>query len=133
GRSGNVAALHWREKIFEIGGVRKSVADLRRREGRFFKKTRHWRWTPERKEYELHYDEEEGWKATLNSSIQIAARLLVACRPHLFTFFTKPTPPALHLTKTALEADEVFLILVFLYEEIKRQDRTNSSSANGGV
>ncbi|KAG6819095.1 hypothetical protein H0H93_015514 [Arthromyces matolae] len=124
GRSENVAALHWREKVFEIGGVKKTVADLRRREGKFFKRTRHWRWTPERKEYELQYDEDKGWKATLNTSIQIAARLLISSRPHLFHFFKKPNPPALHLTKTALEADEVFLILVLIYEEIKRQDRT---------
>lgn len=78
----------------------------------------------------------------------IAARFLVPFRPYLFS---KPEPPLLHLTKTALEEDEVFMILIFIYSEVKRQDKTvslrydslgsneiincfqNSSSSNGGV
>ncbi|KAG6863847.1 hypothetical protein C0991_002705, partial [Blastosporella zonata] len=121
GRSAHVASLYWKDKLFEILGQRKYVSDIRRKEGRFLSKTRHWKWSTERKEYELRYDEDEGWKAALNENMSIAARFLVPSRPYLFR---KPPPPALHLTKTALERDEVFLILAMLYSEIKRQDST---------
>ncbi|KAF5372688.1 hypothetical protein D9615_009875 [Tricholomella constricta] len=131
GRSGYVGHILWKEKAVEISGQRKSIAEIRRTEGGLLKlnKTRHWRWSPDSKEYEVRYDR-KGWKATVNDNMSIAARFLVPSRPHLFS---KPEPPSLHLTKTALEADEVFLILVLIYSEIKRQDQTNSSSANGGV
>ena len=51
----------------------------------------------------------------------IAGRFSVPFRPHLFT---KPKPTVLHLTQTALAEDEIFLILVFIYSEAKRQDET---------
>jgi len=129
GKPACVGMILWREKVLEVFGERKAVRDVRRMVGGFFKKTRYWRWTADRNEYEVRHDD-EGWKATLDHNMSIAARFLVSLRPHLFS---KADPPSLHLTKTALEADEVFLILVMIYEEIKRQDRTNSSSSNGGV
>ncbi|KAG5641312.1 hypothetical protein DXG03_005545 [Asterophora parasitica] len=123
GRAGSsVGCILWNEKVIEIGGTRKSVKDIRRVEGGLFKmnKSSYWRWMPEGKEFEVRYDQ-EGWKATLDNNMSIAARFLVPSRPHLFS---KPEPPSLHLTKPALEADEVFLILLLIYSEIKRQDRT---------
>jgi hypothetical protein len=45
----------------------------------------------------------------------------VPFRPHLFS---KSKPAVIHLTSTALAEDEVFLLLVFIYEEVKRQDKT---------
>lgn len=65
----------------------------------------------------------ERLKATLDNNMLIAARFSVPSRPHLFT---KPEPSMLHLTKTALEEDEVFLIMVFIFSEVKRQDKTVS-------
>jgi hypothetical protein len=53
----------------------------------------------------------------------IAGRFAVPFRPHLFS---KSPPPMVHLTKRALDEDEVFLILVFIYCEARRQDRTVS-------
>lgn len=129
GQSGIVAIIHWKEKVFEISGVKKRVSEVQRTEGGFFKKTRHWRWVSGRKEYELKYNT-EGWKVTLDDTTCVAAHFIVPFRPHLFS---KPEPSKLHLTKTALQADEVFLLLIFIYSEVKRQDSTNSSSANGGV
>ncbi|KAG5649811.1 hypothetical protein H0H81_001912, partial [Sphagnurus paluster] len=122
GRPAGVGAIYWKEKTIEILGTRKTVKELRRIEGGIWKfnRTRHWRWAPDRREYELRHDD-EGWKATINNNLSTAARLLVPARPHIFS---TPPPPALHLTRTALEADEVFLILVLVYEETKRQDRT---------
>ncbi|KAF7360430.1 hypothetical protein MVEN_00773100 [Mycena venus] len=118
-----VGAIHWQEKTLEISGHRKSCAELKRRAGRFFNRTRHWRWGADRKEYEVVYEREE-WKATLDHNMCIAGRFSVPFRPHLFS---KSQPPLVHLTKRALEEDEVFLILVFIYCEARRQDKTNSS------
>jgi hypothetical protein len=60
-------------------------------------------------------------QATLGHNMCIAGRFSVPFRPHLFS---KSQPTLLHLTKTALAEDEVFLILVFIYCEAKRQDKT---------
>ncbi|KAF9464004.1 hypothetical protein BDZ94DRAFT_532250 [Collybia nuda] len=124
-----VGIFHWKEGAFEIHGQKKMIKDMRRIEGGFLKKTHHWKWSSKRKEYQLKY--EDGlWKATLDNNMLIAARFSVPARPHLFT---KPEPSLLHLTKTALEKDEVFVIMAFIYSEVKRQDKTNSSSVNGGI
>jgi len=125
----NVGAIFWADKAFEIHGQRKPIAEILRKEGRFFKKTRYWKWGTDRKEYQLIHDH-DGWKAILNQNMSIAARFLLPPRPHIFG---KADPPVLHLTKAALERDEIFLILLLIYSEVKRQDETNSSSANGGV
>ncbi|KAJ7088033.1 hypothetical protein B0H15DRAFT_886050 [Mycena belliarum] len=153
-RDAIVGAINWAERSVEVRGVRRACKDVRRSEsnGIFGKKTRYWRWGPGRKEYELTYTHEE-WKAMLppdtadvpadadrtpdtpdksakpetDESKQdpaLAARLAVPFRPHLFT---KSPPPALHLTPAALVDDEVFLILVLIYEEVRRQDKTNTS------
>ncbi|KAJ7461843.1 hypothetical protein B0H11DRAFT_1735989 [Mycena galericulata] len=123
GAATTVGAIHWQEKTLEISGHKKSCSELRRRAGRFFNRTRHWRWSPDRKEYEILYEQEE-WKVCLtlfSTNMSIAGRFSVPFRPHLFS---KSQPALLHLTKTALAEDEVFLILVFVYCEAKRQDRT---------
>ncbi|KAJ7211370.1 hypothetical protein GGX14DRAFT_450105 [Mycena pura] len=122
GTAATVGAIHWQENTLEVMGHRKPCAELKRHSGRFFNRTRHWRWSSERKEYEILYEREE-WKATLNHNMLIAGRFSVPFRPHLFS---KSPPALLHLTKTALAEDEVFLILVFVYCEARRQDRTNS-------
>ncbi|KAJ7101863.1 hypothetical protein C8R43DRAFT_917513 [Mycena crocata] len=128
GATSTVGAIHWQEKTLEIFGHKKSCFELKRRAGRFFNRTRHWRWAPDRKEYEILYEQEE-WKATLDHNMSVAGRFSVPFRPHLFS---KSQPALLHLTKTALAEDEVFLILVFIYCEARRQDKTNSSSGDVG-
>ena len=108
-------------------------------------RTRHWKWASERKEYELKYDiDSQGWKvgipgsqddvateptqATLDDdNATFAAQFFVAFRPYLFG---KPEPSKIHLSKTALEEDEVFLLLVFIYSEAKRQDKIVCSNFN---
>ncbi|EKM79534.1 hypothetical protein AGABI1DRAFT_128681 [Agaricus bisporus var. burnettii JB137-S8] len=53
-----------------------------------------------------------------------AASLSIPYRNHLFH---KNKSPVLHIQPSSLLQDEVFLILVFIYSETKRQDKTNSS------
>jgi hypothetical protein len=50
----------------------------------------------------------------------IEATLSVPYRPQLFG---KPKPVVLNLSRVALARDEVFLMLVFIYNETKRQEK----------
>ncbi|KAJ3766736.1 hypothetical protein FB446DRAFT_757242 [Lentinula raphanica] len=126
-----VGAIHWKDKIIEVNGYRKKVSDLKEKKNGFLDKARYWKWSAGRKEYEIKYSNDE-WTATLVKTDKTAAKVVgqfaVPYRPHLFT---KPDPPLLSLTRTALVEDEIFLLLVFLYSEAKRQDDTNSSVGNG--
>ncbi|ESK83493.1 hypothetical protein Moror_4878 [Moniliophthora roreri MCA 2997] len=175
-----VGAINWREKTMEVNGVRKKIADLKRRKGNYFSNTRCWQWSTERKEYELKYKDDE-WKATFSQSENSAmtnkgkepskkeekhssdstspsdpsngdgsttldpmesidgpeqddggliGRFQVPFRPHLFT---KSKPPKLRIKRAGLTEDEVFLILIFIYSEVKRQDQTNSSVTSEGA
>ncbi|CAK5274795.1 unnamed protein product [Mycena citricolor] len=128
GASSIVGVIHWSDKTLEVFGHRKNCVELKRQTGWFFNRTKYWRWSQERKEYELLYDDEE-WKATLDHNMSIAGRFCVPSRPRLFS---KTPPVLLHLTKTALAEDEVFLILVFVYCEARRQDKTNSYVSDTG-
>ncbi|KAJ6449399.1 hypothetical protein C8R47DRAFT_1171711 [Mycena vitilis] len=130
-----VGAINWKERTLEVRGQRRKYEEVRRKEGGLWRKTRFWCWGKERKEYEVAYTHEE-WKATLPPSPDddpkapptVAARFTVPARPHLFT---KSAPAVVHLTPDALAEDEVFLLLVFIYEEVKRQERTNTATPGG--
>ncbi|KAE9400208.1 hypothetical protein BT96DRAFT_857616 [Gymnopus androsaceus JB14] len=124
-----VGAIHWRDKVIEVNGHKKKVSDLKTKKGGFMSKARYWRWTAERREYELKFVNDE-WASTVKSdgTSKVVGRFAVPYRPHLFT---KPPDPLLSMTRTALAEDEVFLLLVLVYSEAKRQDDTNSSVGNG--
>ncbi|KAJ6567950.1 hypothetical protein DFH09DRAFT_437686 [Mycena vulgaris] len=126
-KSAVVGTINWKEKSFEINGYKHECEEMRRSTGSLFNKTKYWRWAATRKEYEISYTHEE-WKATIEDGKTIAGRFSVPFRPHLFT---KTKPAVMHLTTTALAEDEVFLMLVFVYEEVKRQDKTNTSTPGG--
>jgi hypothetical protein len=51
---------------------------------------------------------------------RVEASFSVPFRPHLFG---KSKPVVLNLSRVALAKDEVFLILVFIYGETKRQEK----------
>ncbi|KAJ7171426.1 hypothetical protein C8R46DRAFT_1190744 [Mycena filopes] len=119
-----VGAINWKERSFEVLGHKRKYEEMRRTKGGLFNKSKYWRWSATRKEYELSYTHEE-WKATLEDGKTTAGRFCVPFRPHLFT---KSKPAVIHLTPAALAEDEVFLLLVFIYEECKRQDKTNTST-----
>ncbi|KAF7312472.1 hypothetical protein MIND_00260800 [Mycena indigotica] len=127
GANAVVGAINWRDKSIEVLGHRQKLEEVRRKTGSLFNKQKFWRWAPARKEYELVYTHEE-WKATIEDGKTIAGRFCIPFRPHLFH---KSERPVVHLTSTALAEDEVFLLLVFLYEEVRRQDKTNTSISGG--
>ncbi|KAH8825575.1 hypothetical protein DL96DRAFT_1734473 [Flagelloscypha sp. PMI_526] len=123
GQSPNAGAIHWSDKVIEVHGVRKSVEDCRRREGSILSKKQFWKWPPseddeERREYRLLF-EKSAWKAFV-SEMYTSATFAVPGPPLLFS---KPKPGTVNIDKVSLEQDEVFLILVFIYLEVKRQEK----------
>ncbi|KAF8054253.1 hypothetical protein FPV67DRAFT_831010 [Lyophyllum atratum] len=129
GKAACVGFILWKEKAFGIFGQRKTVSEIKRMKWGVFKKYRYWKWSAQSKEFDIWYDGEGSWKVTaIDHQRSISAQFMVPSHPHLFT---KPEPPTLHLAKTALEADEVFVILALIYSEAKRQDATNISATNG--
>jgi len=120
-----VGAINWRKKTFEIQGQRKLIRDVRRKPKGFFDRTRFWRWSDDREEYEIVYHNQEEWQALLSAkNSDIEATFSVPFRPQLFG---KAKPVVLNLSRVALARDEVFLILVFIYGETKRQEKMNSA------
>lgn len=120
-----VGAINWRKKTFEIQGQRKLISDIRRKPKGLFNKARFWRWADDREEYEIVYHNQEEWQACFSSKDgDIEASLTVPFRPQVFG---KPKPIMLNLSRVALARDEVFLMLVFIYNETKRQEKMNST------
>ncbi|KDR69742.1 hypothetical protein GALMADRAFT_160249 [Galerina marginata CBS 339.88] len=123
GDSTIVGVINWGKKTFEINGQRKALGEVRRKVGGFRNKSRFWKWTEDRDEYNVVH-REDGWEATCTRTGIVEATFAVPYRPQLFG---KTTPVVLSLSRVALAKDEVFLILVFIYCEIKRQEKTNSA------
>ncbi|KIM36902.1 hypothetical protein M413DRAFT_448828 [Hebeloma cylindrosporum] len=121
-----VGAINWAKKTFEIQGQRKGLDDVRRKPpglALIRNKSRFWKWGEGREEYDIVHNE-EGWEATCTRTGVVEATFTVPYRPQLFG---KTKPLVLNLSRVALAKDEVFLLLVFIYCEIKRQEKTNSS------
>ncbi|KJA28853.1 hypothetical protein HYPSUDRAFT_33249 [Hypholoma sublateritium FD-334 SS-4] len=123
GGSTIVGVINWEKKTFEIQGHRRPVNDIRRKATGFRNKSRFWKWSEGREEYDIVH-QEEGWEAKCTSTGEVEATLAVPYRPQLFG---KTTPIVLSLSRVALAKDEVFLLLTFIYCEMKRQEKTNSS------
>ncbi|KAL1690077.1 hypothetical protein GGG16DRAFT_92808 [Schizophyllum commune] len=121
GHSATAGVIHWKEEALEIGGQRKTTKELKETVGSLFKKTRYWQWAPNRKKYEIRY-EDETWKAFLLN--ELVATFYIPSHPKLFG---KLKPSILQMEPKALLEDEVFLLLVFAYLEVRRQEKTNSS------
>ncbi|RXW18793.1 hypothetical protein EST38_g7062 [Candolleomyces aberdarensis] len=141
GEPTNVGVIHWKEKTFEIYGHKKKLSDIRRRPRNLLKKERFWRWAPDRKEYTVIYHNEKEWQVSTTSNNpefarnadrfmealldgEVVASFSVPYRPKLFG---KLKPMVVNLETVALEKDEVFLFLVLIYSECKRQDKMNAS------
>ncbi|TEB37994.1 hypothetical protein FA13DRAFT_715821 [Coprinellus micaceus] len=122
GEPTNVGVIHWKEKVFDVYGQKKAVSDVRRRPRNLVKQERYWKWGPDRKEYTIVYHNEKEWQALYEG--EVVASFSVPYRPKLFG---KVKPMVLNLGPVALERDEVFLFLVFVYCESKRQDKMNAS------
>ncbi|KAK7439407.1 hypothetical protein VKT23_005842 [Stygiomarasmius scandens] len=211
-----VGVIHWREKVFEIQGVKKNIGDIKKKKG-LLSKSRYWKWADDRKEYEVRHDGDKEWVVTycpppapsptstspkakskepeskseptvskdkpkdkdkrpqsssrrepssssansnsksprprnersasstssaptdlstsssqtaLDKSPTHAGTFAVPYRPKLFSS-KHPPSCTLTLNRLALEEDEIFLILVLIYSEARRQEGMNSSVGSG--
>ncbi|KIJ92944.1 hypothetical protein K443DRAFT_684900 [Laccaria amethystina LaAM-08-1] len=124
GDSTTVGVIHWNEKILEVCGHKKSLKDIRRKPQGLIRE-RYWRWSSDRREFVIDFQEDE-WKVKINNSknVTVEGSFDVPYRPRLFG---KTTPMVFHLSRKALAKDEVFLILVLIYSESKRQEKMNSA------
>ncbi|KAF8871716.1 hypothetical protein BD779DRAFT_440506 [Infundibulicybe gibba] len=68
--------IHWRERMFEIRGQRRSFSEIKTKAGGMFSGPRHWKWSATRKEYEVAYEHAQ-WKVSLKNSRKVAARFTV--------------------------------------------------------
>ncbi|KIY70822.1 hypothetical protein CYLTODRAFT_419350 [Cylindrobasidium torrendii FP15055 ss-10] len=126
GTVSTVGSINWEEGTIALGTLKKKFSEVKKHEGSFLKKVRVWQWAPDRKEFRVRYEDDD-WKAR-NANGDVIGVFSVPYRPHLFR---KPKPTTLSVEREALERDEVFLLLVFVYSEAKRQEQTNSSVGAG--
>ncbi|KAF8161645.1 hypothetical protein B0H34DRAFT_388184 [Crassisporium funariophilum] len=117
-----VGGINWKRKTFEVNGQRKSLGDIRRKPGGLLKKSRFWKWAEDREEYDVVHHDDTQWQASCTSTTKVEATFSVPRRPQLFG---RQKPLVLNLSRRALARDEVFLILVFIYGEMKRQEQMN--------
>ncbi|KAF5321257.1 hypothetical protein D9619_001661 [Psilocybe cf. subviscida] len=115
-----VGVINWAQKTFEVHGQRRAIKDIRRKAKGLRNKSRYWKWGEGREEFDVVY-RDGGWEAACTSTGAVEGKLSVPYRPHLFG---KTKPIVLELSRTALKHDEVFLILIFIYCEVKRQEKT---------
>ncbi|KAF8630698.1 hypothetical protein AX17_005358 [Amanita inopinata Kibby_2008] len=150
-----VGAINWKDRYFEVHAHRRPLSEIKRKGGKFLKKSRYWRWSPDRREYEIRYHKDEWqvrsdqptthdvttnkpkrkYKALLSGGEEEEDKELVGTfsvpfRPHLIG---KSKSLLLDLSRKALEKDEVFLILLLIYSEAKRQEEVNIMSADDGA
>ncbi|TFK22628.1 hypothetical protein FA15DRAFT_671323 [Coprinopsis marcescibilis] len=122
GEPSTAGVIHWKDKIFEIRGQKRPISDLRRKQG-FIRREHFWKWSPEREEYAVGFHGEKEWQTSLRN--EIVATFAVPYRPKLFG---KLKPSILKLFPKTLEQDEVFMLMVLIYCEVKRQDKMNAST-----
>ncbi|KAG6830177.1 hypothetical protein H0H87_008953 [Tephrocybe sp. NHM501043] len=112
------ATIDWKKSRFQIDGVIHNWTDLKQKpqEGRKFKE-RVWRWN--RYSYLVKY-KDDTWTATPSDSPNT---VVAALSPYKIHLRTKPDPGSLSLWPGVPFEDRMFLMLVLLYSEGKRQDK----------
>ncbi|KAF5314799.1 hypothetical protein D9758_019010 [Tetrapyrgos nigripes] len=182
-----VGAIHWKERMIEVQGVKKKLDEVKRKKG-FLNKSRYWKWAEDRKEYEVRHDGDKKWVVTFSTPIQTksnvksktekdrdtdkdneskptnirspsrspgdsrshsrslsssrslsaseaepgsefsppsgqAATFRVPYRPHVFRKSkSDPNTCTLSISRDALKEDEIFMILLMIYSETRRQE-----------
>ncbi|KAM6503879.1 hypothetical protein JOM56_000822 [Amanita muscaria] len=120
GESATVGAINWKERYFEVYAQRRPISEIKRKEPISIQKARYWKWSTDAREYQARFEKNE-WQVQLveEDSKEPVGSFSVSFRPHLIR---KAKPPSLTLSRKALERDEVFLILLLIYLEAKRQE-----------
>ncbi|KAJ7474377.1 hypothetical protein B0H11DRAFT_2035187 [Mycena galericulata] len=120
--SGLVGIIDWRQKIFIIDGVKREWHHLKSRAGGIFSSQREWNWG--NKPYTLKYhDSDRELLATPSSGNAGGTIRFTTYRSHLFR---DNEPAAIYFPHQMQdEVEKMFLLMVILKTEIRRQDARN--------
>ncbi|KAK2464487.1 hypothetical protein APHAL10511_003466 [Amanita phalloides] len=142
GESPVVGAINWKERYFEVHAHRKVLSEIKKKEqislqsvmNGFEKwdmtRARFWKWSPQAREYQVSFNKNEWQVLTADSEDEkeLVGAFSVAFRPRIIH---KEKPLSLKLSRKALKNDEVFLILLLIYSEAKRQEESNFGPVTG--
>lgn len=115
------AAIHWRERTFEMGGVKHDWSTLKHNTGGIFSSSREWRWS--RKSYTVKFHHAI-WTASLTSSPHTTRATFSPYKSH---WFSPNESGQISIPVDVSDEDTAFLILVMIYSETKRLDSARSS------
>jgi len=115
--SSRSGSIKWKDETFVIGGVVKRVSDLRSR--RFLSRSQEWRWSGS--QYTLKYSGNQ-WMIKCG---EVGASMKV----YQFHVFRQSEPASVSFSSNLSVEDMIFLLLVLVYSETKRQDGIKSSRA----
>ncbi|KAJ7169272.1 hypothetical protein C8R43DRAFT_121539 [Mycena crocata] len=132
--SGLMGVIDWRGKFFKINGVRRARRDLKSRPGGIISSDRRWRWDPSGEAYTFSYDQSHSPKellATPDSGSQSGIVRLTTATRHLF----RADEPAVLEFPVDMQDDveRMFLLMVILKTEMRRQDAAHSGAVVRGV
>ncbi|KAL1751874.1 hypothetical protein FB107DRAFT_293594 [Schizophyllum commune] len=114
------ASIQWRKRLIDINGQVKHIDMVKRRSRGWFSSARLWQWG--NISYELHYSSGE-W--TARSSGNTVATFF----PYQPRLFHKSEQAQIFLLRDVPPTDLVFLLVAFIYMELRRQDKQRSSAA----
>ncbi|KAI5900578.1 uncharacterized protein SCHCODRAFT_02608274 [Schizophyllum commune H4-8] len=115
------ASIQWRKRLVDINGQVKHVEMLKRRSRGWFSSARLWQWGD--MSYELHFSSGE-WTARSSDGNTVATFF-----PYQPRLFHKSEQAQIFLLRDLSPTETAFLIVVFIYMELRRQDKQRSSSA----
>lgn len=117
--SGTSAAIRWRERRFETGGVKRDWSTFKYKPAGIFSKTRKWHWSGESFTVKFLIDDDK-WIASSDSSRHPTRATFY---PYKYHFFGPSEPGYISFSPDVSDEDTIFLILVMIYSETRRQDR----------
>ncbi|KAL1743716.1 hypothetical protein HDZ31DRAFT_64789 [Schizophyllum fasciatum] len=118
------AVINWRQRTITIGKQSKSLDFLKRPARGWWSSARTWQWGAA--SYELHYS---SWEWTASSSGTVVARFY----PYHSRVFHQSDPATLLFMHDLPPFEATFLLVAFIYMEMRRQDKQRSSAASAGA
>ncbi|KAJ7614506.1 hypothetical protein FB45DRAFT_1064744 [Roridomyces roridus] len=128
--SGLTGIIYWKEKMFEIGGVKRRWDDIERRVGGLLSREHEWDWAG--RPYTLKYQDRHKELLAVPKFAQNSTGIVR---------FTPYHPRLLHDNEPAViyfpfemqdEFERMFLLMAVLQTDIKRQDAEAAASAAAG-
>lgn len=115
------ASINWQKHYLEVGTQVLPVGEAKREAGDRLNSEKVWQWGDA--EYDLHFSQDR-WTAKKLSGVVVAFFF-----PYHTRTFHKSELAQVVLQNDLPPAEATFLVLVFIYSEIRRQDEQRASSA----